>query len=249
MTVQLTIEGKEYSADLRQGIDLSIPVTEGPQVNAYWAAPADFEPFRMGDWVGEVRQGGSVNYRNIRFSPHGNGTHTECVGHLSPEIHSINAHFKQFHCAAQLITVRPMETFNGDTVITAQHLASTGLHQAEAFIIRTLPNGDDKRTRQYSGSNPPYFTEEAIRLLMAHGCRHLLVDVPSLDREQDEGKLRSHRAFFNYPEQPRLDSTITELIFVPTEALNGLYLLNLQVAAFENDAAPSRPVIYPLVRA
>ena len=50
----------------------------------------------MGDWVGDVKQGGSVNFRNISFNPHGNGTHTECVGHISKEDFSINQCLKKF---------------------------------------------------------------------------------------------------------------------------------------------------------
>lgn len=246
MTVHLTIAGQHYRAALSGGINLSIPVSEGPQVNAYHATQAEMEPFRMGSWVGEVRQGGSVNYRNIRFNPHGNGTHTECVGHISEEIHSVNRHFNQFHCPAQLVSIRPLMLFNGDAVITAQCLAATGLRDVDAVIIRTLPNTDDKRTRNHSGTNPAYFTVEAIRLLLAHGCRHILTDLPSLDREQDDGELLCHRAFWNYPDAPRMDCTVTELIFVPDGAVDGLYLLNLQVAPFENDAAPSRPVIFPV---
>lgn len=248
MTVHLHIDGQPFSADLAQGIDLSIPITEGPQVNAYWAARAEMEPFRMGDWVGSVKQGGSVNYRNIRFNPHGNGTHTECVGHISPQIHSIDRCFSEFHCTAQLLTVAPVELPDGDQMITADIVEDVGLHHVDAFIIRILPNTDDKRTRNYSGTNPPYFAPDAIQLLMDHGCRHILVDLPSLDREQDEGRLVCHHVFWNYPKNPRMECTITELIHVPDCARDGLYLLNLQVAAFENDAAPSRPVIFPLTR-
>lgn len=246
MTIQLALAGTDYRADLSQGIDLSIPITEGPQVNAYHAAPADMEPFRMGDWVGEVRQGGSVNYRNIRFNPHGNGTHTECIGHITSEISSVNRLFKQFHCVAWLITITPEMDESGDRIITADSFSTLPPFPVDAFIVRTLPNTDDKRTRNYSGSNPPYFSEDAIRLLIRHGCKHLLVDLPSLDREEDGGKLICHRTFWNLPDSPRMDCTITELIFVPEQAADGLHLLNLQVAAFENDASPSRPVIFPL---
>lgn len=246
MIVQLEIAGATYRAQLGNGIDLSIPVTEGPQVNAYHASPTDMEPFRLGDWVGEVRQGGSVNYRNIRFNPHGNGTHTECVGHISPEIHSVNKHFKQFHCVARLVSVTP-EVQGTNHVITGALLQAQGAWgHVDAFIIRTLPNSSEKRTRCYSGTNPPYFTNDAIRQLREQGCRHLLTDLPSLDREEDEGRLVCHRAFWDYPDAPRMDCTITELIYVPNNAADGLYLLNLQVAPFENDAAPSRPVIFAL---
>jgi hypothetical protein len=43
-----------------------------------------------------------------------------------------------------------------------------------------------------------------------------------------------------------MDCTITELAFVPDDVKDGLYLLNLQVAPFDNDAAPSRPLLFRL---
>jgi hypothetical protein len=41
----------------------------------------------------------------------------------------------------------------------------------------------------------------------------------------------------------RLEATITEMIYVP-DNVDGSYLLNLQIASFENDASPSKPVLY-----
>lgn len=244
MKVTIQHKNKTLTADLTEGIDLSIPFADNGKLNAYHAAPVQIEPFRMGDWIGEVAQGGSVNYRNIRFNPHGNGTHTECVGHIDRTIHSVNEHFKQFHCVAQLLTVNPTAIENGDLVITNNSLPE--LERTDAVIIRTLPNTDDKKQRNYSGSNPPYLHEDAVRKLVAAGCRHLILDLPSIDREEDGGKLLGHKAFWKYPEETRMDCTITELAFIPNVVEDGLYLLNLQVAPFVNDAAPSRPVIYVL---
>ena len=87
---------------------------------------------------------------------------------------------------------------------------------------------------------------EAVAVAAAAGVKHWLCDVPSVDREDDGGHLLAHHAWWHYPEAPRTDATITELIFVPDEAADGLYLLNLQVAPIESDAAPSRPLIFPL---
>jgi len=42
------------------------------------------------------------------------------------------------------------------------------------------------------------------------------------------------------------NKTITEMIFVPNKIKDGNYLLQLQVINFSGDAAPSRPIIYPL---
>lgn len=244
MEVRISYDGKELRADLSQGFDLSIPVSTDGKLNAYYAKPVRMDPFVMGDWIGSVAQGASVNYRDIFFNPHGNCTHTECVGHIDRIVHSVNQLFTQFHCVAQLISVSPELSANGDRIITAKNLV--GMEGAEAVIIRTLPNDLDKRSRNYSGSNPPYLHHEAVSKLVENGCKHLILDLPSVDREEDGGKLLGHKAFWNYPENPRMDCTITELAFVPNEAKDGLYLLNLQVAPFENDAAPSRPVIYPL---
>jgi hypothetical protein len=53
------------------------------------------------------------------------------------------------------------------------------------------------------------------RLVSELGIKQLLIDLPSMDREDDGGKLLAHRAFWNYPSAPRINSTITELIYVP----------------------------------
>lgn len=246
-TAVFDFDGRSVRIDLAQGIDLSIPISDQKnQVSAYYSEPVRMEPFRSGTFIGEVRQGGSVNYRNIFFNPHGHGTHTECIGHIDETIHSVNQNFKEFWQLADLVSVQPEMKLDGDEVID---LADISLNpDSTALIIRTLPNKDAKRTRQYSGSNPPYVSEPSIAHLVELGIEHILIDLPSLDREVDEGKLVCHNAFFRPNGAARKGSTITELIFVENKAEDGQYLLNLQMAAFENDAAPSRPIIYPILK-
>ena len=74
----------------------------------------------------------------------------------------------------------------------------------------------------------------------------MLLDLPSVDKEIDGGVLAFHHAFWNVPNHPDSSRTITELIYVPNELSDGAYLLELQVSNFENDAAPSRPILYPI---
>ena len=126
-----------------------------------------------------------------------------------------------------------------------------GVHGSDiALIIRTLPNNEDKLTNEYGDVIPPYFSTEAMRYIVECGFKHLLVDLPSIDRIFDEGKLANHRMFWNVEERSfeinkntRLNSTITELIYVPNNVEDGEYLLNLQIAPFQSDAAPSRPLL------
>jgi arylformamidase len=245
----LNHKGKTYKADLGQPIDISIPLRAGTEnVSAWYVDPVKIEPVRNGDWIGEVKQGGSVNFRNITFNPHGNGTHTECVGHISREDYSINQCLKHFFFIAELVTILPRELENGDRVVTREQLSeAVGNKNPEALVIRTLSNPPEKINKHYSNSNPAYLHHEAAQWMHEKGIDHLLLDLPSVDKEVDGGKLLAHHAFWQYPHATQLQRTITELIYVPNAVMDGSFLLNLQIASFENDASPSKPVLYKLV--
>ncbi|MGP8215426.1 MAG: cyclase family protein [Bacteroidia bacterium] len=242
-------KGKTYKTDLGKPIDISIPLRAGAHnVNAWNAEPVKIEPVRVGNWVGEVSAGASVNFRNISFNPHGNGTHTECLGHISKENYSINQCLKDFFFIAELISILPDELPDGDLVITGKQIENClEGKKPEALVIRTISNPVSKMEMQYSGTNPPYITDEAMKYIVSLGIKHLLVDVPSVDKEKDEGKVAGHHIFWNYPQNPDISKTITELIYVPNTVLDGTYLLNLQIAGFENDATPGKPVLYQIL--
>jgi hypothetical protein len=119
-----------------------------------------------------------------------------------------------------------------------------GEKSVEAVIVRTLPNDSLKLTKNYSGKNPAYFHHEVASFLAGRGVKHVLADLPSMDREEDGGKLLFHKMFWQFPDNIRSDATITELIYVPNEIADGSYLLNLQIASFELDASPSKPILF-----
>lgn len=245
--MRLYLNGSEY-IETNEPIDLSIGLQTGEKnVRAWYVNPPTFEPVRANGFVGSVSEGGGVNFRDVFFNPHGHGTHTECHGHITPKVVSVNQKLKTFFFKAMLVSVQPEILENGDELIT-KDLLETKLNEAssfEALIIRTLPNSEDKTSKNYSDTNPAYLDLNVIELIERFGIKHLLVDMPSVDRESDEGKLAFHHAFWNVPENPN-DKTITELIYVNDNVLDGNYLLELQMAPFENDASPSRPVIYAI---
>ena len=248
MIVQLNIEGKNCTADLSKPIDLSIPITPNEVgVNCFYAPQVKAEPVRAGNFVGSIEEGGILNFKNLHINPHGNGTHTESLAHISMEGKSIHQTLKQFHFIGRLITVDPINQ-NGDRVITKALLQDEiGSHSSgEALLIRSLPNSEAKKKRNYSGSNPPYFEAEAIRWLKEIGIQHLLTDLPSVDREEDGGKLLAHKAFWGFPDNLRKEDTITELIYVPNHVVDGLYLVNIQIMSLELDASPSKILIFPI---
>ena len=252
--------------DLGKPIDISIPLDfYGRQVNAFAVESATSRAVETGEMVGDTRRGGSCNFEQIKLIPHCNGTHTECVGHITHERFAVRDCLRHAFVAARLVSVEPVsaaqtndtyavEFGEGDRVISRAVLEQV-LQNAEtaALIVRTLPNSDQKLARQYNGDEiPPYFSSEAMEFIIECGVKHLLVDLPSIDRMLDAGKLSNHRIFWNVElgkfeinSTTRMNATITELIFVPDDVSDGVYMLNLQIAPFMSDASPSRPLLFP----
>lgn len=256
----LEYHGKSYRADMSQAIDLSMAIKfDVPQLTAFGAPPARATPLTANTFVGDVNQGGSCNCSTYQLTPHGNGTHTECVGHLTRDAFTVNGIAPTALLFASLISIMPQRMATSfsqqDRVITRESLQQHLQHDqpCNALVIRTLPNSHKLHT-DYDIDCPPYFSPDALAWLGSIGIDHLLVDMPSVDRMQDNGLLLAHRAFWGMPpdstalsQAQRIHATITELIFVPDKVADGNYLLNLQVAPFEADAAPSRPLLYPLL--
>lgn len=263
---------------MRFPIDISIPLRfNGPQPNAYGVDRAVSEPVRAGSMVGDTRQGGSVNFERYTFIPHCNGTHTECVGHITDERISVRECLKDVIVPALLVSVEPELSeppvsaggeADSEKVISANSLSKALFTpqmalQAEmpafpqwVLIVRTLPNDDSKLTAEYGEACiPPYFSAGAMRLIVDSGFTHLICDLPSIDRIYDDGKLENHRIFWGVDkgsrkisDNTRVNATITELAFIPNDVPDGEYLLNLQIAPFDSDCAPSRPVLLPAGR-
>ena len=249
MKASFEIVGQTVWADLSKPIDLSIPLG---QVSCFGATPYKSTPYISGDFVGAVREGSPVNFYDVQLSPHGHGTHTECIGHITRNQESIMTVLNRSHFVMQLISV-PLTRAGDDQIVSHSSLESVlnGTDIPEALAIRTLPNSNSKLTSDYTGTNPPYLSLEAMQYLIDRGVQHLLVDMPSVDREQDEGKIVGHRLFWNVQEHQPIDDsrshcTITELIYVHEEIKDGQYLLNLQVAPIDLDASPSRVMIYKI---
>lgn len=255
MKTTIELQGITYSADLSRPIDISMPLSSNPDsASAWYVDPMKIEVVRAGRFIGSVEEGGSTNFRNIFFNPHGNGTHTECVGHIAREVYSLNQHLKQFFFHALLISVEPTRVTKdsslskaNDLLITKDQIISAlNGRSTKALVIRTLPNKESKLHLNYSNTNPPYVEPEALSWIAAQEIDHLLIDLPSVDREEDDGKLLGHHAFWEYPHNTQFQRTITEFIYVPDNVQDGEYLLNLMISSFENDASPSKPVLYPL---
>lgn len=270
MKIVADIKGKIYDIDISQPHNIAIPLKfNGEQPNAYGVEKATSRPCEADKLVGDTRRGGSCNFEQYKFIPHCNGTHTESVGHLTFERISVHESLNDAFIPATLISVEPEkkdetnETYSVELDETDRLVTRKSLENAlqtadenflEGLIVRTLPNEESKLTREYLTEIPPFFSTEAMLFFREKRVKHLVCDLPSIDRIYDAGKLVNHRIFWNI-EQGRFETgenslfsnTITELAFVPEKIKDGTYILNLQIAAFSADASPSRPVLFEVL--
>ncbi len=218
-----------------------------------------------------MSDGASCNCAVQTLAPHCHGTHTECIGHITRSPLTIASLTPVPPALALVVSVQPellgsaAAAAAAGPAAAADRVIGRGLLERAAtqwlaapftaVVVRTLPNDDAKLGRAYSGSPSPaaYFLPEAMRWLVERDVTSLVVDLPSLDRADDGGLLAAHREYWGMPagatdadRASRGRALVTELAFVPDRAADGLYLLELQVPAFGADAAPSRPVLYPL---
>jgi kynurenine formamidase len=260
----------DYRIDLARPISLAIEISFlGDEPRCFGAPRAGSQPMVAEGFSGTVSSGASCNCRTITLTPHCNGTHTECAGHLTRDLLEAHRVIPPGLLPALLISLIP-EPVGGDLtetsdpapqpedkLITRRALEKawplTAPVEPKAIVIRTLPNEMKKRRHDYTGEVPPYFTREATELLVERRIEHLVVDLPSIDRSQDEGKLTTHRVFFGLPpgarelaKATRQQCTITELAYIPDTAADGWYVIEIQAPALGGDAVPSRPLLYTL---
>ena len=249
MKVNIEYNSRKIEVDISNPVDISIPIDPSKQnVNAWYIDDPKISAETDNGYEISVANGAVVNFNGIKFNPHSHITHTECVGHITKEVHSVNKNLKYYIFLAEVITVAPI-LVDGDFVIATKQLKMALRNKKrDAVIIRTLPNLEEKKSARYSNTNPTYLLEETAIFLREKGIKHLLVDLPSVDKEKDDGKLLAHNAFWNTYGEIRMDATITEFIYVPNDVEDGEYLLNLMIAPFENDATPSKPVLYKILK-
>lgn len=269
MKISFEIGSRTYRSSLEQAVSLGVVLQfQGPQPNHFGAPPANASPLKLGNFLGDTQKGGSCNVDEMKLIPHCNGTHTETISHIVHEDIWSGHAVSEILCLAVLISVpttpasqtsdsyRPALE-NTDTVITSAAINNAyspyRSHSPSALVVRSLPNTIDKKHRQYAnGPQPAFFTCDAMATIGSINCRHLVVDLPSVDRMYDDGLLTNHHLFWTVPEgthqitsESRQDKTITEMAFIPDEVPDGVYLLNLQIPPFASDAAPSRPMLIP----
>ena len=133
--MRFEVEGRRLNADFAQPLSIAIPLDfNGPQPSFYNAPAATAKPYREAGFVGDTRAGGSCNCEQLTLVPHCNGTHTECVGHVTDDRVAITDRLRGGIVLALLVSVHPVAAVSTgedsdpppaatDLLVTAESLA------------------------------------------------------------------------------------------------------------------------------
>jgi kynurenine formamidase len=231
-----------------------------PNPRHFGAPPAHSAPFAAGSFNGEVARGASCNCRSVTLIPHCNGTHTESASHLTIEQRPLHEILPMAPLAALLLTVAPVVAAGcgedtvpapqaGDRLITRAAVVAAWDRYAQArpraLLLRTGTGWRD--------TAPPFLSRQLALELVSRGVEHLVIDLPSVDRAEDQGRLTVHRVFFGLPadsthlaDAQRPFATITEFACFPAALADGPCAVQLQIPDWSGDAVPSRPLHLPL---
>lgn len=243
MVLTVELSGTELRADLSKGTPIGISVKPTDTVSAWGLANATYTAYEDNGFLGDVSRGGPCNVEQITFVPHTNGTHTECFGHVTKEKHSVLSYIKDDFYLAKLLTLKS----NEDNYLDFSIVDFPSLSVFQALIVRSEPNGVDKKSLNYQGTNPPCISPQDMDKIRKTGIDHLVIDLPSVDPESDGGALLAHHAFWQVDAGKRKQCSITEFVYVPNFISDGDYILKLNIAPFTSDASPSSPIIYPII--
>jgi hypothetical protein len=91
MKAIIEYNSRKIEVDISNPLDISIPIDISKKnVNAWYVDdPKIFPETYEGEKI-KVSEGAVVNFNNIHFNPHSHITHTECVGHITEEVYSVN---------------------------------------------------------------------------------------------------------------------------------------------------------------
>lgn len=246
MIVSTFFNKKAVTFNLDKPLPIGIAVSRNNGVSSFSINHATYEDYQDGSFIGNISKGGSCNLETITFTPHGNGTHTECFGHIAKDEKAyVNDCIEDSFYFALLYSCTIKEN-EGNTYLNLDKVLNSDLQKYKALVLRSLPNSTEKTTTDYSGKNAAAIHPDDMQKIVDAGIEHIIVDLPSVDPEWDGGALQSHHIFWNYPKSTRRNCSITEFVYVDNIVVDGDYMLKLNIAPFISDAAPSKPILYAL---
>ena len=234
LVLKIEIDNKTFSVPLADGIEISRPIYRAGNVKAYFVDPVQFRTYTKNNFLASTALGASVNCEYFTLNPHGQSTHIECFGHISKSAFHLHMSMPKSFYLVQLVDV----VCNSKNKLILQEVETN----IDGLICRYYK--DEAPLNLFSGADIPSFSPAIFE---KHNWEIFVTDMPSIDPENDDGKLLAHKAFW-WNESQREKQYIVELAKIPSNLNEGLYLLEVQCLNIQSDASPARLIVYPVTK-
>lgn len=228
---------------------------EPKTANAFYLPTANAKTVEFeGQFIGDVNRGGSCNVDVLSYVPHGI-THLETSAHvLSPDAHPPTVKDIPPDRLTGLVYLIDLTDLPEDTKTIPWQAVNEKLEKLE-FSIRLLAlktrGSQLPQDYDYSGKDFLALSEQTAKGIHDFGIQCLLLDLPSIDPEKDEGKLLAHRAFFGLPStgieaNDREKRALVELAWF--DGLEeGYYYSYITPPSFQANAVTTGIIFHPLI--
>lgn len=198
--VLLRLDGvKTVGSPIRCSRLISADIDKLP--SAFYLSKFTSQPAVVGSFVGDTQKGGSCNVPIYTFTPH-NLTHVETPSHIKHGAKNLKDYPPGFFTDIAHVVNLTTEDFPNNYILP-QHLPEQLHPICSSFIFKTSAS-EENPAKNYSGTDPLSFHPDTMREIVSRWPRvkMILIDLPSVDKEDDGGKLLAHRNFFGLDDSP-----------------------------------------------
>ncbi|MDH5404684.1 MAG: cyclase family protein [Candidatus Heimdallarchaeota archaeon] len=246
--IRLKVQIGEETYTLGSPISASREVQFNPtpkSSGAFYLPPFQISTFEVKNiFVGDILRGGSCNVTIHNYSPH-NLTHLETSLHIVDNGIPVSA-IPNKHLNGILYLIDLTKTYDqDDECIKWDDISEqiTNLHPSVTFIALKTYSSTLDQFHDFSGEDPLFldpFAAKMIHDLKNNKINGLILDLPSIDKETDGGKLLAHRNFLGLPREG-IKSTVEEFRFIVELAYfenlqQGYYYLNITPPKIDDNA-------------
>ena len=257
----ITAKNTNYSIELGKPVSVSRIINLNQHSKAFNLPEVTTKPFTYENiFVGDVLQGGSCNVDVLSFCPH-NLTHVETSAHILDQSRS-NAKIQDIPLdylqgLVYLIDVSNLIKEN-DTLITKDVITKElkKIYLPVSAIAIKTQSSQLRQDYDFSGKDFVALDELTAKELTnfefdGQEIKTLILDLPSTDPENDNGKLLAHRAFFKLPREgidfeDKHKKVIVELAYFK-ELVQNYYYFIMTPARIQSNAMITDLLFYPII--
>lgn len=235
----ISFDGK--TIDLSDSIDISLPISPDLPISAFGMQAAQ-ERVLLEPKTDEPK---GCRCSQLTIIPHVHTTHFETAQHYGDQKVSSLMIARSIPPLLTCLTIHVEWTPAGPIKFSTPNVRN-GNVAAVLLCSGWIKHQIQQKAYDWTGFNPPYVSVEMMEQIQRAfpRIRLLLLDLPSVDPEDDGGRLLAHRAFLKQENRGLIEMCLVDRQLIQD---NTIYALFPNIAAIDTDGIPCRPILYRLI--